>query len=379
MRIKQKPLKLKGVKRTKKVLADGSIKVYLFHRATGLPLDPARLVESYADAEKKKRVSGEETLTNLIRLFDGSAYWNTLSEEHRDQYKWKLKRIEKKWGTVPAATFNDADDADAFAADALAWHQELGKTSLRSADNLMAALCRVLSFAKGQRQIKFHPIPSFERLYKSDRADKTWPDELQRQFINTARAAMATAMILVRNTAMRAGAIRKFAWSRYDGERVQIWSTKNKKWLWIPATRELKAHLDGLERRGPLVMLTPTAKAYTRRYFNEHWREDCDTLDAENAKRSNDFVRTADLNFHDNRGTAATLLAEAGATAPEIAEALCWTVDKAQKMLDTYMARRGVLAANAIAKLEDHRDRTANKIGNQMATGGDAATGQKTK
>jgi hypothetical protein len=29
-------------------------------------------------------------------------------------------------------------------------------------------------------------------------------------------------MILVRNTAMRAGAIRKFAWSRYDGEKVQV-------------------------------------------------------------------------------------------------------------------------------------------------------------
>jgi integrase len=70
---------------------------------------------------------------------------------------------------------------------------------------------------------------------------------------------MVTAMILVRNTAMRAGAVRKFAWSRYDGEKVQVWSTKNKRWVWIPATRELKAHLDGLTRKGPLVMLSATA------------------------------------------------------------------------------------------------------------------------
>ncbi|MGZ6212796.1 MAG: hypothetical protein ACXWNU_10275 [Candidatus Binataceae bacterium] len=65
------------------------------------------------------------------------------------------------------------------------------------------------------------------------------------------------------------------------------------------------------------------------------------------------------MNFHNNRGTAATLLAEAGATAPEIAEAMTWTVDKAQKMIDTYLARRGVLAANAIQKLEDYRDKAA--------------------
>jgi hypothetical protein len=349
MGVKQKPLRLKGIKRTKKVMADGSVKVYLFHRATGLPLDPNNLAQSYADAERRKRALGEETLATLIRLFDGSSYFDGLSEDSRREYVWKLKRVESKWGSVPKATFDNADDADAFAADTLAWHQELGKTSRRSADNLMSALCRVLSFAKQQRKIKHHPIPSFERLYESDRADKTWPDELQQQFIRTARAAMKTAMILVRKTAMRAGAIRKFPWSRYDGERVQIYSTKNKKWLWIPATRELKAHLDGLERRGPLVILTPTGKAYQRRYFNEHFREDAKAVGA------------GDLNFHDNRGTAATLLAEAGATAPEIAEALTWTVDKAQRVLDQYLARKGVLAANAIAKLEEHRDKLASQ------------------
>ena len=68
-------------------------------------------------------------------------------------------------------------------------------------------------------------------------------------------------------------------------------------------------------------------------------------------------MNAVDLNFHDNRGTAATLLAEVGATAPEIAEALCWSVDKAQKVIDLYLARRGILAANAIAKLEEYRDK----------------------
>ncbi|WP_461314551.1 tyrosine-type recombinase/integrase [Bradyrhizobium embrapense] len=325
-------------------MADGSIKVFLYHRATGLPLDANRLAETYAEAEKKTRRAGEKTLTDLIRFFDTSETFNTLSEETRKQYPWKLKRVETKWGTVPEDTFNNQDDADAFAADALAWHQEVGKTSRRSADNLMSALCRVLSFAKEKRRIKYHPIPSFERLYKSSRSELTWSDEQQQNFVRTARPAMRTAMILVRNTAMRAIDIRKFPWTRYDGQRVQIRSQKTGKLLWIPATRELRAHLDGLTRTGALVMLTPTGKAYTRRYFNEHWREDANA------------VGVGRLNFHDNRGTAATLLAEAGATAPEIAEALCWTVDKAQRVIDLYLARRGVLAANAIRKLETYRD-----------------------
>jgi hypothetical protein len=38
---------------------------------------------------------------------------------------------------------------------------------------------------------------------------------------------------------------------------------------------------------------------------------------------------------------------------------MTWTVDKAQKVIDLYLARRGVLAANAIQKLEDYRDKIA--------------------
>jgi hypothetical protein len=356
MRVRPKPLKLKGIHRVKKRQADGSIKVYLYHRATGLPLDSTKLAETYAAAEKKTRVRTERALTDLIRLFDTSTTFDDLSETSRREYKWKLLRIERKWGGVPEDAFNNTDDADAFAADALAWHQELGKTSRRSADNLMSALCRVLSFAKEQRRIKHHPIPSFQRLYKSDRADKTWSEELQQKFIASARPAMVTAMFLVRNTAMRASDVRKFPWTRYDGQRVQIRSSKTGKLVWIPVTRELKAHLDGLARHGALVMLTTTRKAFTKRYFNECWREDANAVGAH------------DLNFHDNRGTAATLLAEIGATAPEIAEAMTWTVDKAQRIIDTYLARRGVLAANAIQKLEDYRDRAVR--GAQAATGG---------
>jgi integrase len=182
---------------------------------------------------------------------------------------------------------------------------------------------------------------------------------------------MVTAMILVRNTAMRAGAIRKFAWSRYNGEKVQVRSTKSKRWVWIPATRELRAHLDSLTRKGPLVMLTTTGKGYSKRYFNDHWREDCDKVDAINAKVANggEFTKTADLNFHDNRGTAATMLAEAGATVPEIAEILVWSIEKTQKIVDTYLARRGVLAASGITKLEHHRDKLAAQTGAKSPSG----------
>jgi hypothetical protein len=39
------------------------------------------------------------------------------------------------------------------------------------------------------------------------------------------------------------------------------------------------------------------------------------------------------------------------------AEVLTRAVDKAQKVIDFCVARQGILASNAITKLEDHRDR----------------------
>ncbi|UZE51867.1 hypothetical protein ONR75_15645 [Rhodopseudomonas sp. P2A-2r] len=222
MRVRQKPLKLKGIHRVKKRQADGSIKIHLYHRATGLPLDEQNLAQTYAAAEKSMKTRGEATLATLIRKFDGSSYFDGLSETSRREYVWKLRRIEKRWGTCPASTFDDADDAQAFRRDALAWQDELAKTSRRSADNLMAALARVLSYCKEQGVIKFNPLDTFKRLYKSDRSDKTWTDPMQQEFIRTARAPMVTAMYLVRNTGMRASDIRKFPWTRYNGEQIQI-------------------------------------------------------------------------------------------------------------------------------------------------------------
>jgi hypothetical protein len=61
------------------------------------------------------------------------------------------------------------------------------------------------------------------------------------------------------------------------------------------------------------------------------------------------------------RQYGATFLAEAGATVPEIAAILVWSIEKTQKIFNTYVAQRGVLAASGIAKPEDHRDKVASQ------------------
>jgi integrase len=353
MRVKAKPLRLKGVHRVRKRLADGSIKEFLYHRATGERLDPANLAASYAAAEKKVVSRTAGTFTQLIKNFEDSTVFGKLSQETRDAYTgWKFKHLEQRWGTCPIEVFNDEDDAEAFAADALAWHQELGKGSLRSADNLMSALCRVLSFNKEMKKIKCHPLPTFKRLYKGgNREELTWSDELQENFLATARPAMVTAMIIARNTGQRAKDIREFPWTKYDGERVTVRQSKGGKFITIPATAELKAHLDALDRRGETVLCTASGEMFSKRHFNDCFREDADAVGAEIDGRK--------LNFHDMRGTVATNLAAAGCSAIWIADVVGWSLEKCQKIVDTYIARSGRNADAAFAALEAHKVKQA--------------------
>ena len=94
------------------------------------------------------------------------------------------------------------------------------------------------------------------------------------------------------------------------------------------------------EKVGPLILTTPSGRAWTKRYFNAHWVQ---------AARA---AGITDLHFHDLRGTAVTMLAEAGATVPEIAAVTGHTLKHVTHILEVYLSRTKHLADAAIVKLE---------------------------
>jgi hypothetical protein len=96
--------------------------------------------------------------------------------------------------------------------------------------------------------------------------------------------------------------------------------------------------------RGETILSTVNGKMFSKRWFNECFREDADAAGAEIDGRK--------LNFHDMRGTVATNLAAAGCTPFEIAAVIGWSLDKCQKIVDAYIAVSGEMADAAFAKLE---------------------------
>ena len=109
----------------------------------------------------------------------------------------------------------------------------------------------------------------------------------------------------------------------------------------------LRRMLDGLQKdkKGPLILVTSTGRAWRKRYFADRWQQACEA------------AGISDLHFHDLRGTAIMMLTEAGATVPEIAAVTGHSLSHASRILEVYLSRTRSLADAAIIKLDERRNR----------------------
>jgi integrase len=149
--------------------------------------------------------------------------------------------------------------------------------------------------------------------------------------------------MLALHTGQRQADLLALPWSAYDGKAITLRQGKSRRLVYVPATRALAASLAAAPRRATTILVTLQGTPWAKRRFHEVWSE---TAAA---------AGITDLHFHDLRGTAVTMLAEAGCTVPEIATITGHSQVHAQRILDRYLARTRTLAESAIAKLDEHR------------------------
>lgn len=335
-------VRLRGINTVRRFRKDGSFALYRYHRATGCQLkgEPGtpEFIESLGAAERALRERGRGTVAALIRKFEGSPEWDAFDDSTQREYTRKFKVIDRKWGSAPIAAFEDVE----FRRDVIAWRDVIAKRARREADNLVSALTRLGSFAFDKADIKVNALAGIKRVYHSDRADKLWLPEHVTAFIRHASPELCAALMLAMHTGQRQGDLRRLPWSAYDGLRITLRQRKGKKLVAIRCTAALRSLLDGMERRGLLILTTATGRAWTKRYLNQKWTE---------AERAAGLAEE-DLHFHDLRGTAVTMLAEAGCTVPEIAAITGHSLKTVTHILETYLSRTRALADAAILKLD---------------------------
>lgn len=342
-------VKLKGINTVKKTLAGGGEAVYYYHRATGTRLkgEPgsAEFVASFHEAAgAAARLRNSGTVSGLIKAYCESRQWKKLAPSTREIGQLNLNAVEDKWGRTPVKIAGDKRSRAVF----LKWHDKLAEDHPRAADAKLAALARVLSWALDRGLIDNNPLFTFERAYSSDRSDKIWLPEHIAAFERVAGPELCDALALGLHTGQRQGDLLRLTWTAYNGTAITLVQSKGKRSVYIPCTKALRARLDTMSRRSTQILTRPDGSAWTSDAFKKAWRA------AYGASKLKD-----DLHFHDLRGTAVTMLAEAGATVPEIATLTGHSQSHAQKILDRYLARTRALAESAVAKLDEHR---RNKI-----------------
>jgi len=135
---------LEGINTVHKRLANGTIRTYFYHRATGLrlPGEPgsAEFIASYSDAEKTMRNRLAGIFNGLIRDFTLSAEFGQLAPSTQGDYRRLLSYAEKEFGNMPLAAVNDRR----VRMDFLAWRDRVAKTSgPRGADYRLSAVSSI--------------------------------------------------------------------------------------------------------------------------------------------------------------------------------------------------------------------------------------------
>jgi len=281
------------------------------------------------------------------------------------EYRRLLTAIEAKFGRVPI----DAMADPRFAGDALDWRDEIAIKKPREADNRMIVFGRLLSWGKKRHKISANVLESYERIYRTDRSDKIWLPEHIVAMQQAANPELWPVFLGGLYTGLRQSDLRRLPWSAYDGHAITWRITKRRKGdagvkVTIPCTRALRSLLDSLPRRGPLIFTTATGRAWQKRYLARQF-------ELARARAAERLREIAELHFHDLRGTAITMLAEAGATVPEIAAITGHSYRAINTILEKYLPRTKHLGEMAISKLENSgRTDFANRLQTGPSTAG---------
>lgn len=380
---------LKGVFPTYKTLADGTRATYWYHRGTGARLPgekgSAEFLAAFVEAE---RLAPRDTanVAALIRdyllspRFLKNRKGKTKSIKTVKEYRRLATVLEAEFGTMPIKALESPKVRGVF----IDYQERIGIDREREADNRLTVLSLIFGYAMDKGRISRNPLERFERMYSADRSERIWTEADITLFMDGAAPELQRTIILAIHTGQRYGDLITLRWSDYDGATIRLRQNKTAARVSIPCTAALQRMLEATPRHGPFILTRADgrpwhtalddkalAKAWHRRmedagFYPDGW-------DNMTKAEKRDCLR-----FNDLRGTAATLLSEAGATVPQICAITGHTLQSATRILAKYLAMTEALSSAAIRLFENA---PATAFANQMQTdtSGDFGARKKAK
>jgi integrase len=334
-------VRLRGINSKRKRLADGSFKTYYWAWKGGPPLrgelGSPEFIASYNEAVAKKVTPPTGKLLSVLQAYQTSDDFLDRAERTKLDYVRQIKFIEQEFADFPLSAMTDKRTRGIFKA----WRERLAETSRRQADYAWVVLARVLSFGMDRGLVAANPCIRGGRLYRGSRAEKIWTATDEAAFLERAPSHLHLPLLLALWTGQRQGDLLRLPWSAYDGRQIRLRQSKGGRPVVVPVGAPLKAALDAVVKRSPVMLTNSEGKPWTPDGFRASWAKAC--------KRAG----VVGVTFHDLRGTAVTRLAMCECTEAEIATITGHSLRSVRAILDThYLSRDPALAVSAIRKLE---------------------------
>jgi integrase len=373
-------VRLRGINTVSKRLADGTVKIFRYHRATGQRLSgepgSVEFIAAYSQAERAiaDRLTG--TFNALVREYTLSIeFQQNLATSTQSEYRRMLKAAEVEFGNMPIAALNDSG----IRKDFLDWRAEIACVSgKREADHRLSAISSMITWGVDRGYVSENHLKGFRRLYHSSRAEIIWLTEHISSFMEIAPVELQRALILALHTGQREGDLLRLPWSAYDGKTIRLRQSKSRRahkpapLIEIPCTETLRQMLDGMERVSTLILTTKSGRAFKKRYFSQSWNRVMKKARLETVCFPN-MDQPVKLHFHDLRGTTVTLFSEAGCSPQQIATITGHSLTTVTQILERYLARTKGLAEQAIHNFENSsRTKFANQLQTSSPTGTNA-------
>jgi len=188
-------IRLRGLNKTTRTLADGTRRTYWYAWKSGPPLrgkpGTPEFVASYNEAVTRKVTPAAGKLLSLLNEYQNSDDFRSRQPSTKRSYIPLIKRIEKAFGDFPLSAMPDRRTRGIF----MAWRDQIAANSgRRQADYAWSVLARILSWGLDRGKITANPCTHGGRLYRGSRVENIWNAADEAAFLKSATCTSAFAL-----------------------------------------------------------------------------------------------------------------------------------------------------------------------------------------
>lgn len=309
--------------------ADGTVQRHYYDRQSGqyLGIDRDAAIKAALDIAPKAH---PDSFDALVASYLSSTKFRALSPKAQALNRLYVDRLRERYGALPVAAITRPVVVALREAEASRpWY----------CTHLLSKLRLVLQHGVDTGVIRTNPALKPGGV-KPQRRYTVWSREETAAMLGAASSDIRLACGLLLYTAQRPSDALAMTWGQIQDRGGRLWLTlrqsKTGELVDVPAHRDLAEMLRAAPRRSLMVVPSPTGKQWAYRNFSRAWDAAKKTAGIEGVQR------------RDLRRTAMVRMAEAGATTAQIAAVSGHTIEQTARILDTYIPRRGEVAAGAI-------------------------------